>query len=125
MKKMHITTLIVMMGLPLICLGQQNPKFVYCEIVGTSQAFSRKITIVVDFGEKMSVWADNRMKDETGKPIVFNSMIDGLNFMGKRGWLFMQAYSVSYANNGQVYHYLLSKPFDELDEETKKEFQKN
>ena len=125
MKKFKLITLLFVMGLPIISFCQETPKFVYCEIVGQSKLLSKKITITVDFGDKMSVWADNRMKDESGKTLVFNSMIDALNFMGKRGWLFSQAYTIGDAQNGYVYHFLMSKLFDDLDDEAKKEFLKN
>ena len=125
MKKYLLILLIIGIS-PMVTLAQQNPKFVYCEIIGQAKFMSTKLNIVVDFGEKLSVWADNRMKDENGKAITFNTMIDALNFMGKRGWQFSQAYAVSFGgNNGSVYHYLMMKPFDELDDEAKKEFQKN
>lgn len=125
MKTIKALILLIALSSPLISICQQNPKFVYCEIVGTQKFMSRKLTIVVDFGDKLSVWADNRMKDENGKAITFNSMIDALNFMGKRGWQFSQAYAVNEGNNGNVYHFLMIKPFDELDDEAKKEFQQN
>ena len=46
------------------------------------------------------------MVDEEGKKIKFNSMIDALNYMGKFGWDFEQAYAVSMGNTN-VYHFLL------------------
>ena len=124
MKKILCLLASVAICSPLILRAQQTPKFVYCEIVGTAKLMSNKVTITVDFGQKMSIWADNRMK-QNGKAVGFNTMIDALNFMGKEGWEFAQAYIVTEGSNQNVYHYLLKKPFDELDEETKKEFIKN
>jgi len=87
-----------------------SAKYIYCEIVGTAKLFSKKVTIVIDFGEASKLFADNRYKDETtGKPFVFNSMIDALNFMGKNGWEFAQAYTIGDAQNGYVYHFLLQR----------------
>lgn len=43
------------------------------------------------------------MVDETGKNIVFNSMVDAMNFMGKLGWEFEQAYVVTMGGQN-VYH---------------------
>jgi len=84
--------------------------YVYCEIVGVARFMSQKVTVELDFGEAMNYWGDSRIRDpKTGKPVVFNSMIDALNFMGKRGWEFVQAYAVT-AGNQNVYHYLLKKP---------------
>jgi hypothetical protein len=36
-------------------------------------------------------------------------MIDALNFMGKGGWEFVQAYTVGNAQSGYIYHFLLKK----------------
>ena len=82
----------------------------YCSLVGTAKPFSTKVTVQVDFGEDMGrgFLKDNRLKGEDGKPIVFNSMIDALNYMGQMGWVFEQAYVVSNAQQ-QVYTYIMSK----------------
>lgn len=42
------------------------------------------------------------------KPKIFESMIDGMNFMGQQGWEFTQAFVVS-TNNQSVYHYVLKR----------------
>lgn len=105
-------------------MAQKAPSFVYCEIVGFQKLLTNKITIKIDFGEHMKAFADNRIVDPaTGKPRVFNSMIDALNFMGKEGWEFVQAYNVP---QGEVnyFHYLMKKPFADLDEAEKSEIMK-
>ena len=100
-----------------------NPK-VFCEIVGIGKFMSNKVTIQIDFGEKMKFFADNRMKDSnTGNPIVFNSMVDALNYMGKKGWNFEQAYVVTIGNQN-VYHWLMSKQVLDFDSEVQKEIEK-
>lgn len=115
----------VMVSLSINSFAQDPPKFVYSEIVGTQKFLSQKITIIIDFGQKMSVWADQRLKDPTtGKARVFNSMIDALNYMGKQGWEFAQAYVVTIQSQN-VYHYLMKKPFEDLDEDEKAEVMKN
>jgi hypothetical protein len=84
-------------------------KKIYCDMVGTPVIMSRKVTVTMDFGEKLSGWADNRMKDpETGKTIKFNSMIDAMNFMADDGWELNQAYTVLISNIYN-YHWLISK----------------
>jgi len=89
--------------------AQEPVKYDYCEIVGTSRLLSTKVTVQIDFGQETKIFADNRYKDENGKPIVFNSMIDAMNFMGKQGWEFVQAYAVTMGDSGSVYHYVLKK----------------
>ena len=42
------------------------------------------------------------------KSKIFNSMVDGMNYMGKDGWEFVQAYIVT-SNNQNVYRWLLKK----------------
>ena len=43
---------------------------------------------------------------------LFNSMIDGLNYMGSKGWEFVQAYTIT-LNNSSIYHYVLKKTIKE------------
>lgn len=122
MKKLLFIAAFTFLGLA--AHAQQQPQFVYCEIVGIAKVLSKKVTIEIDFGDKTSMWKDNRLKDSaTGKNMVFNSMIDALNFMGKQGWEFEQAYTVT-VQNQNVYHYLMKKPFAKLDEEQQKEYAK-
>lgn len=105
-------------------MAQEAPSFVYCEIVGYQKLMSNKVTIRIDFGEHMKAFASNRLSDPaTGKPRVFNSMVDALNFMGKEGWEFVQAYNVP-VGDINYFHYLMKKPFAELDEADKTEIMK-
>lgn len=86
-------------------------KYVYCQIVGTAKFLSKKVTITIDYGQetKFFQFQDTRIKDETtGKVAVFNSMIDALNYMGEKGWEFVQAYAITLGNQN-VYHFLLKK----------------
>lgn len=88
---------------------KDSTTFSYCQIVGTPKLMSTKVNIEIDFGQYKSMWADNSLKDPaTGERIVFNSMIDALNYMGKLGWEFAQAYIVTTGSNS-VYYYLLKK----------------
>lgn len=108
MKKI-LLILILFVG---IIVDAQEPYKVYVELVGIQKGlFSEKVTITVDFGQEVSFWKrgrDNKIVDENGKDIVFNTMVDAMNFMGKRGWQFVQAYVVT-EGNSNVYHWLLSK----------------
>lgn len=85
---------------------------VYCELLGWQKGLlSTKVKITVDFGQEVSIWkrsSDNKLVDDEGKEMVFNSMVDAMNFMGTIGWKFQQAYVVT--EGGQnVYHWLLYK----------------
>jgi hypothetical protein len=84
-------------------------KYMYAELVGTSRLFSTKVTVVIDYGEEKGFFEDTRVRDEvTGKVAKFNSMVDALNYMGAKGWEFVQAYVVTIGNQN-VYHWLLKK----------------
>ncbi len=83
----------------------------YVQIVGTAKLLSNKLTINIDFGQENKLFSsdrDTRIKDVNGKNMVFNSMIDALNFMTRNGYEFVQAYTVVVANQN-VYTYLLRR----------------
>lgn len=90
-------------------------KEVYCEIVGKAKGlFGQKVEIDVDFGQKKGFFesiSGNPLKDDSGKIVSFNSMIDALNHMGERGWLFVNAYYIT-VKDQNVYHYVMRKPVD-------------
>ncbi|MCL2329406.1 MAG: hypothetical protein FWC39_12955 [Bacteroidetes bacterium] len=96
----------------------QSQEFVYCQLVGQGKLFSNKVTVEFDYGQQAGFFADRRLMDENGKPIVFNSMVDAMNFMGADGWEFVQAYAVT-TGNVNVYHWLLKKRVDLLTPEEK------
>jgi len=82
----------------------------YCQIIATPRLFSNKVTIDIDFGEEKSVWKDNRLKTYDGKLKKFNTVIDALNYMGRDGWIFINAYPVSIGEN-VIYHFAFKKEF--------------
>lgn len=87
----------------------------YIEIVGTSRLLSKKISISIDFGQEVKAFVGAKqikIKDTNGKNLIFNSMIDALNFMSQNGYSFVQAYAVSEGKQN-VYHYLMRKTEDE------------
>lgn len=117
MKKIIISICAILVGL--VCYGQEK---VYCEIVGTMKILSGKVSVSVDFGQQ-SYFKDNRLVDENGDIMTFNSMVDAMNYMSTLGWEFEQAYVVTIgAGNtaSDVYHWLLSKYKHEGDDETLK-----
>lgn len=82
----------------------------YIQIVGTSQLLSNKVTIEIDFGQLNKVFSskDTQVKDENGKLVKFNSMIDALNFFSKNGYKFVNAYAIAIGSQN-VYHYIMEK----------------
>ena len=80
----------------------------YCQVIATPRLLSNKVTISIDFGEERSFWSDNRIKNIDGKIKKFNTVIDALNFMGREGWSFINAYSVRNADT-EIYHFAFKK----------------
>ena len=80
----------------------------YCQVIATPRILSNKVTIDIDFGEQKSFWRDERLKTYDGKLKKFNTIIDALNFMGKEGWLFINAYPVTMGTT-QIYHFAFKK----------------
>lgn len=117
MKK-AIFLLIVSLSVFVSFAQDDQPQRVYCELLGNSGMFSSKCKVTVDFGQNTSFWKgtkDQQLVDENGKDIKFNSMVDAMNFMGKLGWKFVQAYAITIGNNN-VYHWLLYKDINNENE---------
>lgn len=90
----------------------QGTHRVYAELLGIGSnllGLNKNVWVTVDMGQYQ-----NRMKtashilDENGKEIKFNSMVAALNYMGERGWNFIQAYIVTEGKQN-VYHWLMYK----------------
>lgn len=101
---------LLLMLISVSVMGQDTYK-VYCELVGQGRILSTKVNVSVDFGQETSFWkqsSNQYLVDEDGKMIKFNSMVDAMNYMGRLGWEFEQAYTVT-TGQQNVYHWLLSK----------------
>ena len=86
----------------------QNKKY-YCEVKGIEKESSSGLKIVFDFGNNpvYSVWSGLKSKqklvDEKGEEILFNSMVDAGNYMSDKGWTFIQAYTSVYSSQAIIY----------------------
>lgn len=95
------------------------PDYTYCELLGYRKLLSTKVSVSIDYGQETKVFQDNRIRDEeTGKVKNFNSMVDALNYMGEKGWEFVQAFVVTEGSQN-VYHWLLKR---RLTDEEKKNY---
>ena len=83
----------------------------YCEMIAAGRMFSVKVNIDVNYGEERSIWKDYRIKDDNGKLQKFNSIVDGLNYLGKNGWKLVLTYPVTVGGETS-YYFLLKKEFD-------------
>jgi hypothetical protein len=116
MKKILLILLFV---IPTFCYAQTNQpdstkaKEVYCMVIATGKLFSNKVSIQVDFGQETSWWKGrhgDQIKDETGQVVNFNSVIDALNYMATKGWVFVNAYALSEGTSGRVLNYIMRRP---------------
>jgi hypothetical protein len=82
----------------------------YCQVIATPRILSNKVTIDIDFGEEKTYWGDERLRSFEGKVKKFNTIIDALNYMGKNGWVFINAYPVHMANT-EIFHFAFKKQF--------------
>ena len=89
---------------------------VYCEIMQFNPAGLGASVISVDFGNKGA----DELVDENGKKIKFNSSIDVLMYMEKRGWNVVSAFSVIHdpgiSKAVPVVHYLMKKIISDYSE---------
>lgn len=86
----------------------------YCQVIATSRLLSNKVTIDIDFGDEKSFWRDTRLKTDAGRLKKFNTVIDALNYMGREGWIFINAYPVRMAET-EIYHFAFKKQFPKSD----------
>lgn len=109
MKKLLI---IIVLALAIPLYGQDtthiksNDSFLYAELKGFVRPFSDKVNVTIDFGQNTTFFEDKRLRDESGKVITFNSMVDAMNWMGEQGWEFVQAYVVS-SKDENTFHWVL------------------
>lgn len=82
----------------------------YCEVIATPRLLSNKVTLEVNYGEEKSYWRDTRLKNDDGRLKKFNTIVDALNYMGKDGWIFVNAYPVKFGDI-QIYHFGFKKLF--------------
>src|SRR5690349_16186878 len=104
MKKGIIALLFTLLSHALFAQNDTTKIEQYCQIIATPRLFSNIVTIDIDFGEEKSFWSDTRLKNYDGSLKKFNTIIDALNFMGREGWIFINAYPVRNGNS-DVYHY--------------------
>lgn len=102
---------VLMFGIGTTASAEEPTQRVYAELLGTSTNFlnlNKNVKVSVDLGQFQSATKAYTLLDENGKDIKFNSMVAAMNYMGERGWKFIQAYVVTVSNQN-VLHWLLYK----------------
>lgn len=84
----------------------------YVQIIGTGRSLSTKVNVEIDFGQEtksISFKNGTNIKDERGRNVKFNSMMDALNFMSANGYVFQFAYTTNNEKDEAVYYILKKK----------------
>lgn len=108
--------------MPLSMFAQS--KRYYCEIKGIEKELTSGLKIVFDFGTNpvYSAWGGLKSKqklvDDNGDEIPFNSMVDAGNYMSSKGWQFLQAYSSVYSSS-VIVHWIFYKDAESPEEAVK------
>ena len=106
----------------------------YCEIKGHEKDLSSGLKIVFDLGTSSvygtwnSLSGKQKLVDEQGDEIKFNSMVSAGNYLSGKGWKFLQAYSSVYGGNC-ILHWIFCKEANSPEEammgiETKETYKK-
>lgn len=95
-----------------------DSQYIYCELVGAQKFMSNKVNVSLDLGQntKLLSYKNRAIVDEDNNVITFNSMIDAMNYMGRNGWDFVQAYTITIQAT-TVYHWVLRRNISSLSEE--------
>lgn len=110
MRKLFLFTILIIVSFPMwaqdTTKANERDSYLYAQLLGIGKLFSDKVNVSIDFGQNTTFFEDTRLRDDKGKIVVFNSMVDAMNWMGSQGWEFVQAYVVT-VNQQNVYHWLL------------------
>lgn len=102
---------VLMVSISATASAEEPTQRAYAELLGTGTNFlnlNKNVKVSVDLGQFQSATKAYTLLDENGKDIKFNSMVAAMNYMGERGWKFVQAYVVTVSNQN-VLHWLLYK----------------
>jgi len=109
MRKFWFMMVICLMAV--VSAYAQDTKEIYCCIVGQGRLFSNKVSVTIDFGQHTSFMSNgysDRITDENGVKMKFNSMVDASNYLAERGWTMINGYPMS-SNQGTCYHFFFKK----------------
>lgn len=82
---------------------------IYIEISEDTQVFSDKIGIRLEYGQKVDYNGDSLIRDDNGKRIEFNSLLDCANKMKNYGYEIFQAREVQNGKDSSYTKYLLKR----------------
>ena len=116
------------------CVSTADAYRYYCVLNGYDNAFSGKSTVWFDFGRnhtyraRPNIFEDTELIDKDGKTIKLNNLVDAMNYMSERGWIFQQAYTTVSDGDTRCERWILYKDADTKEEAsegiiTKEEFE--
>lgn len=110
MKKLQLIILAILISIPFYGQGSSHmgarDSYVYAEIIGKIKYINNKLTVSVDFGQNSKLFEAIHLRDNSGKEISFDSMIDAMNIMDAQGWELVQTYVAPEPSRSE-YHWLL------------------
>ncbi|MCH3994143.1 MAG: hypothetical protein LKE54_03660 [Prevotella sp.] len=89
----------------------------YCTVSGYNFWGFGKVKVKLDLGDSEAK-EDQSLFDESGKKIKFNTMMEVLDYMGKRGWFVNGTYYITKGSGQNVINYLLEKKITNDSEKT-------
>jgi len=116
MKKVLLFALFAVFSLVVNAQNYKNdgkPYAFYCQLVGFKN-LAAQLRLKVLWNNMKD---ENNLRDENGKKIEFNTMVDAMNYMSKRGWDYVECVTYKEGTNNVV-HYIFRK-YVTNDEEAK------
>lgn len=116
MKKVLLFALFAVFSLVVNAQNYKNdgkPYAFYCQLVGFKN-LAAQLRLKVLWNNMKD---ENNLRDENGEKIEFNTMVDAMNYMSKRGWDYVECVTYREGTNNVV-HYIFRK-FVTNDEEAK------
>jgi hypothetical protein len=96
--------------LPFVAHAQDTTKVEqYCQVIAGGVLFTGKVVISVDYGEERRSRRSLLVREENGKLMRFNSVIDALNYLGRNGWKIVNAFPLLDPTGPKQYQYLFKK----------------
>ncbi|TFF34304.1 hypothetical protein [Mucilaginibacter psychrotolerans] len=87
---------------PLIATSKATEQ--YASILPRNKFMSSRITLLVEGMPEASTY-DKELLDDRRQPMVFDNVVDALNYMARQGWLYVNTYADDHG-----IHYLLRRP---------------
>lgn len=87
-----------------------KPYMTYCDVMGYNNWGIGKLKVILNFGDNAK--NECSIYGEDGKKVKFNTMMEVLDYMAKRGWTLKQTYYIT-EGKANVVHYVMEKTITE------------